>query len=230
MTISGTQDNRAFTAENGNLASEGIMITKGTANAFTKSVKADTVDYEIYSSNNAAQAEQVYLLDTMPFDGQNGSTFAGTYHVTAWKLDTTLCDASKLHDPNSPANSTDLFCNLQYMDENGKTDHNDHHVKITKNGGWVHFSARQTVSANSTDRSKDLFTVYSNPYNHGKADASSCFYYLDNVKVTVVDNESKQLSSAGIGLTGAAAAAISGQSAAFLLPTDAESKKSFLNK
>lgn len=139
-------------------------------------------------------------------------------------------DFDVMLDPNSPANSTDLFCNLQYMDENGKTDHNDHHVKITKNGGWVHFSARQTVSANSTDRSKDLFTVYSNPYNYGKADASSCFYYLDNVKVTVVDNGSKQLSSAGIGLTGAAAAAVSGQSAAFLLPTDAKSKKSFLNK
>ncbi len=139
-------------------------------------------------------------------------------------------DFDVMLDQNSPANSTDLFCNLQYMDENGKTDHNDHHVKITKNGGWVHFSARQTVSANSTDRSKDLFTVYSNPYNHGMADASSCFYYLDNVKVTAVDNESKQLSSAGIGLTGAAAAAVSGQSAAFLLPTDAERKKSFLNK
>ena len=102
VTISGTEDNRAFTAKNGNLATEGITVTKGSANAFTKSVKADTVeadgtvDYEIYSSNNAAQAEQVYLLDTMPFDGQNGSTFAGTYHVTAWKLDTTLCDASKL--------------------------------------------------------------------------------------------------------------------------------------
>lgn len=102
VTISGTQDHRAFTAENGNLASEGITVTKGTANAFTKSVKADTVeadgtvDYEIYSSNNAAQAEQVYLLDTMPFDGQNDSTFAGTYHVTAWKLDPTLCDAGKL--------------------------------------------------------------------------------------------------------------------------------------
>ena len=102
VTISGTEDHRAFTAENGNLASEGITVTKGTANAFTKSVKADTVeadgtvDYEIYSSNNAAQAEQVYLLDTMPFDGQNDSTFAGTYHVTAWKLDTTLCDAGKL--------------------------------------------------------------------------------------------------------------------------------------
>lgn len=139
-------------------------------------------------------------------------------------------DFDVMLDPNSPANSTDLFCNLQYMDENGKTDHNDHHVKITKNGGWVHFSARQTVSANSTDRSKDLFTVYSNPYHWGKEDASSCFYYLDNVKVTVVDNGSKQLSSAGIGLTGAAAAAVSGQSAAFLLPTDAERKKSFLNK
>lgn len=80
------------------------------------------------------------------------------------------------------------------------------------------------------DNMADLFTVYSNPYNHGMADASSCFYYLDNVKVTVVDNESKQLSSADIGLTRAAAAAVSGQSAAFLLPTDAERKKSFLNK
>ena len=102
VTISGTEDNRAFTAENGNLASEGITVTKGSANAFTKSVKADTVeadgtvDYVIYSSNNATTPEQVYLLDTMPADGQNGSSFAGTYHVTAWKLDTTLCDASKL--------------------------------------------------------------------------------------------------------------------------------------
>lgn len=139
-------------------------------------------------------------------------------------------DFDVMLDPNSPANSTDLFCNLQYMDENGKTDHNDHHVTIKKNGGWVHFSAQQTVSANSTDRSKDLFTVYSNPYHYGKTDASSCFYYLDNVKVTVVDNASKQLTATSLGLTGAAAATVSGQSAAFLLPTDAERKKSFLNK
>ncbi len=102
VTISGTEDNRAFTADNGNLASEGITVTKGSANAFTKSVKADTVeadgtvDYVIYSSNNATTPEQVYLLDTMPADGQNGSSFVGTYHVTAWKLDTTLCDAGKL--------------------------------------------------------------------------------------------------------------------------------------
>ena len=96
VTISGTEDNRAFTAENGNLATEGITVTKGSANAFTKSVKSDTVeadgtvDYEIYSSNNATDPARVYLLDTMPFDGQNGSTFAGAYHVTAWKLDTTV--------------------------------------------------------------------------------------------------------------------------------------------
>ena len=139
-------------------------------------------------------------------------------------------DFDVMLDPNSPANSTDLFCNLQYMDENGKTDHNDHHIRITKNGGWVHFSAQQTVSANSTDRSKDLFTLYSNPYNYGKEDESSCFYYLDNVKVTVVDNASKQLTATSLGVTGAAAGAVTGQSAVFLLPTDAESKKSFLNK
>ena len=69
--------------------------------------------------------------------------------------------------------------------------------------------------------------MYSNPYNYGKADASSCFYYLDNVKVTVVDNASKQLTATSLGLTGAAAAAVSGQSAAFLLPTDAERKRAF---
>ena len=108
-------------------------------------------------------------------------------------------DFDVMLDPNSPAERTDLFCNLQYMDENGKIDHNDHHVTITKNGGWVHFSAQQTVSANSTDRSKDLFTLYSNPYNYGKEDASSCFYYIDNVKVTVVDNASEQLTAANLG-------------------------------
>lgn len=108
-------------------------------------------------------------------------------------------DFDVMLDPNSPAERTDLFCNLQYMDENGKSDHNDHHVTITKNGGWVHFSAQQTVSANSTDRSKDLFTLYSNPYNYGKEDASSCFYYIDNVKVTVVDNASAQSAAANLG-------------------------------
>ena len=45
-----------------------------------------------------------------------------------------------------------------------------------------------------------------------------------------MDNASKQLTATSLGLTGAAAAAVSGQSAAFLLPTDAKSKKSFLNK
>lgn len=138
VTISGTEDNRAFTAENGNLASEGITVTKGTANAFTKSVKADTVeadgtvDYVIYSSNNATTPEQVYLLDTMPADGQNGSSFAGTYHVTAWKLDTTLCDASKL--------SVYYTTDEQYKNATAAT------VPQTEAEGWT----KATLSADGT--------------------------------------------------------------------------------
>ena len=102
VTISGTEDRRAFTADNGNIATQGITVTKGSADAFTKSVKADkaeadgTVDYVIYSTNNGTSDAALYLLDTMPCNEKNGSSFTGTYHVTGWKLDTALCDVSKL--------------------------------------------------------------------------------------------------------------------------------------
>lgn len=102
VTISGTEDRRAFTASNGNKATQGITVIKGAASAFTKYVKADkveadgTVDYVIYSANNATSEEALYLLDTMPCNAQNGSSFTGIYHFTGWKLDTALCDASKL--------------------------------------------------------------------------------------------------------------------------------------
>lgn len=89
----------------------------------------------------------------------------------------------------------------------------------------MHYTATFTVNQITSNETVNEFTIYSDPTNE-----KSVNFYFDNVKVTVVDNESKQLSSAGIGLTGAAAAAVSGQSAAFLLPTDAERKKSFLNK
>lgn len=205
-------------------AKEKTVLVEDDAEGTAKFFVGDNQSISIVTDPTAVNNKCYYVTSSYPtwlYAKMNTQFTPGT---------TYQIDFDVMLDPNSPANSTDLFCNLQYMDEHGKTDHNDHHVTIKKNGGWVHFSAQQTVSANSTDRSKDLFTVYSNPYNHGKADASSCFYYLDNVKVTVVDNASKQLTATSLGLTGAAAAAVSGQSAAFLLPTDAERKKSFLNK
>lgn len=207
-------------------AKEKTVLVEDDAEGAAKFFVGDNQSISIVTDPTAVNNKCYYVTSSYPtwlYAKMNTQFTPGT----TYQIDFDVMLAS-----NSPVESTDLFCNLQYMDEHGKTDHNDHHVRITKNGGWVHFSAQQTVSANSTDRSKDLFTVYSNPYQLGDKAVSSCFYYLDNVKVTVVDNASKQLTATSLGLTGAAAAAVSGQSAALLPPTGGavRGRKSLLSK
>ena len=54
------------------------------------------IDYVVYYDNNSVSAADVVMLDTMPYNGINGSHFTGSYSVNSWKLDVTKCAIDKL--------------------------------------------------------------------------------------------------------------------------------------
>lgn len=86
-------------------------------------------------------------------------------------------------DPLGKNETGKIWCNLQYMDAAGLNGvhHLVKNLVLTKTDGWVHYSATYTVSADSTDRGSDLFTIYSDPQN-----SNETAYYFDNVKVVRV--------------------------------------------
>ena len=102
VRISATHDMREPTLANGNYAEAGIAVTRGTASSFGKYSKQKLVepdgviDYVAYFDNNSASSADVVLLDTMPYSGENGSHFNGTYTLNSWRLDVSKCDVSKL--------------------------------------------------------------------------------------------------------------------------------------
>ena len=102
VRITATHDLRKPTIANGNYAEAGIAVTRGTASSFGKYSKQTLVepdgviDYVVYYDNNSASAAELVMLDTMPYDGVNGSRFTGNYTVNSWKLDTSKCDIGKL--------------------------------------------------------------------------------------------------------------------------------------
>ena len=102
VRITATYDLRQPSIANGNYAESGIAVTRGTASSFGKYSKQTLVepdgaiDYVAYYDNNSASAADVVMLDTMPYNGVNGSHFTGSYTVNSWKLDVSKCDISKL--------------------------------------------------------------------------------------------------------------------------------------
>lgn len=102
VRITATHDLRQPTIANGNYAEAGIAVTRGTASSFGKHSKQTLVepdgviDYVVYYDNNSASAADVVMLDTMPYNGVNGSHFTGSYSVNSWKLDVSQCDIRNL--------------------------------------------------------------------------------------------------------------------------------------
>lgn len=102
VRITATHDLRQPSIANGNYAEAGIAVTRGTASSFGKYSKQTLVepdgviDYVVYYDNNSASAADVVMLDTMPYNGINGSHFTGSYTVNSWKLDVSQCDIDKL--------------------------------------------------------------------------------------------------------------------------------------
>ena len=102
VRITATHDLRQTTIDNGNYAEAGIAVTRGTASSFGKYSKQTLVepdgviDYVVYYDNNSVSAADVVMLDTMPYNGVNGSHFTGSYSVNSWKLDASKCAIDKL--------------------------------------------------------------------------------------------------------------------------------------
>ena len=92
-------------------------------------------------------------------------------------------DFDVMLDPEGKNESGKVWCNMQYADAAGSNGihHLVKNILLTKSDGWVHYSATYTVSADSTDRASDLFTIYSDPQN-----GNETAYYFDNVKVARV--------------------------------------------
>lgn len=102
VRITATHDLRVPSVVNGNYAESGIAVTRGTASSFGKYSEqtlvepGGVIDYVLYYDNNSASAADVVMLDTMPYNGINGSHFTGSYTVNSWKLDVSQCDIDKL--------------------------------------------------------------------------------------------------------------------------------------
>lgn len=102
VRITATHDLRQPSVVNGNYAESGIAVTRGTASSFGKYSKQTLVepdgviDYVVYYAINSAGSAAVVMLDTMPYNGVNGSHFTGSYTVNSWKLDVSQCDIGNL--------------------------------------------------------------------------------------------------------------------------------------
>ena len=80
--------------------------------------------------------------------------------------------------------SVSALCNFQYNDPNGSSNHivSGSSATLSYERGWVHVSAKHTVSEGSVERNADRFTIYANPV--GDVGVAFC---LDNVVVKEVD-------------------------------------------
>ncbi len=92
--ITSAYDRRKPSIANGNYAEEGISVVRGNASSFGKYTKQKVVDedgeidYVVYFNNNAAQAKQFAIMDTLPANEIAGSKFTGTYRFAEWRIDT----------------------------------------------------------------------------------------------------------------------------------------------
>ena len=101
-----------------------------------------------------------------------------TYHVKCrLRLDTYGGKAI-----TDDAFSASVLCNIRYWneDKNG-SDHLVKRMNLTYGNGWTTFEFEFTVSENSTDRSADQFTFYSDPVND-----VGVGYLFDDVEITEV--------------------------------------------
>ena len=81
--------------------------------------------------------------------------------------------------------------NLRYYDVvNGQAkasaDHNKPVGKASTKDGWIHFTFEHTISANSTTRDYDEFSIFTSPLQDGD-NFRNISYMLDNIKVSVVE-------------------------------------------
>ncbi|MGN0494481.1 MAG: hypothetical protein ACI4F7_12600 [Acutalibacteraceae bacterium] len=101
VEISAAGDDCIHSIAFGNVAEEGVVLTRGTASSYGKYSKNTVVepDGEInyvifYDNNSPAPISDIVLLDTMPRNGYLDNAFTGSYTVTSWKLNVSKCEPS----------------------------------------------------------------------------------------------------------------------------------------
>ncbi|MDO5413359.1 MAG: LPXTG cell wall anchor domain-containing protein [bacterium] len=101
VEISATGDERIHSISFGNVAEEGVVLTRGTASSYGKYSTNTVVEpdgeihYVIYYDNNATVSiPNIVMLDTMPRNGYFGNSFTGSYTVKSWKLNAGKCEPS----------------------------------------------------------------------------------------------------------------------------------------
>ncbi len=87
--------------------------------------------------------------------------------------------------------STEVLFNAQYFDpDKASVDHvvqPTESAKISKADGWKHYVYEFTIPETSKVRYNDKISLYTNPQNK-----LSVGYYLDNVKISIVEAEAKE--------------------------------------
>ncbi len=116
-----------------------------------------------------------------------GQTWAYIQQSVMWKpgqkyrveYDIKVADAAD--NPKLGSSTVYINLNIQYDDPNGTVNHVVGQKAVTVSSGWTHCSFTFSVSAMSTVRGKDVFSVYSNP-----VDKTGVTYYIDNMTITEV--------------------------------------------
>ena len=80
--------------------------------------------------------------------------------------------------------STTIYCNLRYLDAEGKQDHIGFaggSLGLSTEDGWKHWEFEFEIPASSTFRGNDQFAFYTNP-----TDGAGVGYMIDNLSVQKV--------------------------------------------
>lgn len=160
---------------------------------------AESPDHKFISANATIsivedpedETNHVYLVKTD--SGKNWTYFRRNCYFTPGKTyrveyDVKLAGAGEDTTGSNPTVESTVFTNMRYNDSQGNVDHlygasdGEMGVGIKVSDGWKHISFEYQVDRESTDRTSDQFSIYSNP-----AGDEGVSYYIDNLVVTELD-------------------------------------------
>ena len=161
--------------------SQGILLENGDAedltasNAFTTSKANGTI--EIYEDKKMGNVWRV-----TPAEGKIWTYMGQVVQFTPGTKYNVSLDIKLTGTPTKASDvTTQIFCNVRYLDADGKIDHitfPGSNVTLNSNDDWKHWEFTFEIPENATSRSDDQFTFYSNPVGD-----EGVGYMIDNLIV-----------------------------------------------
>ena len=161
--------------------SQGILLENGDAedltvpNAFTTGKTNGTI--EIYEDKKMGNVWRV-----TPAEGKIWTYMGQVVQFTPGTKYNVSLDIKLTGTPTKASDvTTQIFCNVRYLDADGKIDHitfPGSNVTLNSSDDWRHWEFSFEIPENATSRSDDQFTFYSNPVGD-----EGVGYMIDNLIV-----------------------------------------------